>query len=644
MIKQRIHRLLNVYRSGASALKSGLARDIISHKMAKAKNDAKLRRLAQGKGGNIGCWVRVVPVGNNFSLEAELIEKYVHSESLSGRDDVQIINFSIGLRAEVAANPEIIYYRELISDERDVELWAISYEMANTILADITAHPARWRHVLRDTLLHEIARDAYYCVCLEELAASSQSNGNNTIALFQSPLWNPLLVGNLPASWVYVELMEQSQFLPSLVIGGGLADRNFSSNAFEPVGNNNVLLLIDDSINGFNVKVAEQIIKALQAQNAEPIVVTSTQACFDTLSSICQNIHRVEPFVPKRFNDALRQMRNVFITVARSSNKDNKNVRKISWTFFRASVAAKVNSYLDLVCPVFEYLDALRNHVSVGAVIGVNEQQAICATGEAMFRDTTTPTFGVSSILRADTPQNYNWPAKSHLVYGSQLSDIMTMHGGVDERNIQVVGSPYFDRLLLTHLGQDRKTIRQQLHPEANGRKIVMVATENRPRQMLEIEPSMRALGAMESVYTVVKVHPADDINQFIDLYKALGSPENMAIKKGGDIGEYILSSDLLLSMRSNVIIEAAVLGVPAIVTNFTNTWFPLDFAEEGLCPIARSVDDLPELVEKVLFDDDFKETADGHLANISSFNGPNDGLSAERVATAVISTLGNGN
>jgi hypothetical protein len=96
-------------------------------------------------------------------------------------------------------------------------------------------------------------------------------------------------------------------------------------------------------------------------------------------------------------------------------------------------------------------------------------------------------------------------------------------------------------------------------------------------------------------------------------------------------------TADLLISMYSNVIIEAGVMGTLSLVYNFSGTPCPMDFVKEGLCFGAYSIDEFEKLAIGLLEDEKLRSEAYNKLKQISRFNGPNDGHAIKRMVDFIL-------
>ncbi|MBF0553697.1 MAG: hypothetical protein HQK96_03985 [Nitrospirae bacterium] len=206
---------------------------------------------------------------------------------------------------------------------------------------------------------------------------------------------------------------------------------------------------------------------------------------------------------------------------------------------------------------------------------------------------------------------------------------------GIKNENIHVVGSEHFDRGFRRDIDSDKNYV-YGLFPQAYGKKLVIVATESRARQMIEIEPSVMLLSKMEGVLTIIKLHPGDNPDEFEQLLVHLGHPKNVVIAQKVDVLALVHICDLLITRGSNLIIEAGVMGIPSLVYNFTGAPCPMDFVAEGLCFGSYSPEEFDKMVRLLLFDATSRTEALKKLSSISRFNGPNDGKSSERIARFV--------
>jgi UDP-N-acetylglucosamine 2-epimerase len=233
--------------------------------------------------------------------------------------------------------------------------------------------------------------------------------------------------------------------------------------------------------------------------------------------------------------------------------------------------------------------------------------------------------------LISDHPESKFFPADHHLIYGEQGAELL-VRAGVASETVHVVGSEISERGYGRCLEVDRLAI-ESLIPGICGRKLVVVGTENRPEQMEEIQAVLEELTPMQDLHVVLKLHPNDPEEPFHHLVRQLDHRANATVISRCDLHALLNVADLLICVRSNIIIEAAVMGTPTLVCDFNPGTARLNMVDEGIAIGCWRREDVASMSRRCLFDE---ETISEHRkltrGGLARFNGPNDGKSCSRI------------
>jgi hypothetical protein len=289
----------------------------------------------------------------------------------------------------------------------------------------------------------------------------------------------------------------------------------------------------------------------------------------------------------------------------------------------------------------FEYLmRKFEQSVSFLAVLSINETLPICVAAGLWAQRRGRPWIGHFPILLGRRPDCYFFPADLHLAYGDQLSEHM-VRSGVPSQSIAVVGSYTYDK----HRGRDKEADRRLVElkfPRAAKKRLIVVATEALPDCETELVPILSTAAALPGAHLILKLHPEDSLEYFESLAARVGVHRQIDIVKSYPLGALLDAADLLICVMSNIAIEAAVMGTPTLMCDFSDKTKVIDFAEEGLCVACRDPAMLKPMLEQLLFDEVKSVELHARLAQgIRRFNGPNDGRSTERIVDRVLAAVG---
>ncbi len=398
-----------------------------------------------------------------------------------------------------------------------------------------------------------------------------------------------------------------------------------------------ILALVEDSGTGVNMKSAKAIIELLGASGVNVALYTSS------------------PFVRKSFPDSCEWRINLGLKQA-VMTKFRSIIGVISLnrlighfiieqerplfleSVFRALVKSSLGSFKYSI-QSSSVLDLAIKRYGIKTAVAVGETNMVNAM-ERLGNHCVTCA-GVFPILVSDHPTYKLWLADHHLVYGGQARDVL-VSAGVAPTRITCVGSEHYDQSMRKKGLKDesREYINEKL-PMTKGKRYFVLATENRSNQMAEIGPVMESVSRTDDLFLIVKLHPYDMEGEFTKEWKRIGSPANVIIVKNIDVSSLINVCEAVITMQSNLIIEAAMMGVPSIIIRFTESNpYMLDFVEEGVGIGASSADECIEKMRGLLNDPELQAEAMEKIKKAGArFNDPADGKSAERIVDAVLET-----
>lgn len=303
------------------------------------------------------------------------------------------------------------------------------------------------------------------------------------------------------------------------------------------------------------------------------------------------------------------------------------------------SVWSKYVTRYDRICRV---LNALDKFCEIRAVVSITETLPVSIVAGLWARARNIAWFGHFGATIGNCPDHQFFPATEHLAYGHQLADHIAFVRGSRE-GVHVVGSPAFDM----HVGHDRDVDRalvEAAFPRVVGKKLLVVTSEAFPDPDTELVPILQAAVRVPGAHVILKLHPDDGLAAMREVAERAGVSDQIDIATTYPLGQLLSAADLLLSVMSTVIIEAAVIGTPSLVCDFSGKSQVLDFVQEGLCFGCYDPADIQTKVQALLFDPEVRRQARQKIRdNIQRFNGPNDGGSAARIARIIADRIGSG-
>lgn len=148
-------------------------------------------------------------------------------------------------------------------------------------------------------------------------------------------------------------------------------------------------------------------------------------------------------------------------------------------------------------------------------------------------------------------------------VFGDYFKDILIKNGNYPPDKIAVTGQPRMDIFFEQKRNYQKKELYKKLGIEAGKKLIVYASQPAGEESIMAFSAIIKALKNLESAKLIVKLHPAEKASQYKPLLQKL--EYDAIISKDIDLYEIIFCSDLVISIRSTVILEALAFGKEVI-------------------------------------------------------------------------------
>jgi len=265
-------------------------------------------------------------------------------------------------------------------------------------------------------------------------------------------------------------------------------------------------------------------------------------------------------------------------------------------------------------------------------ILTLTETHPYALAAAALARDFEAIWVGWFHMLIMDIPDYRYFPADYHLFYGDHGKAIYERHEERAERAVSI-GTPLYDAAFHRSKEADAAVVRQLL-PDWNGCPLVVIGTENRDNQIVEIEATLQVLQRRKDIYTVIKLHPDDSSEPFELLTGRLRlSPDQFSVVKACDLDALLNTACVLITTFSNIIINAALLKTPIISHNYSDV-FGVDFAAAGVGFKAKSPETLADILAQLLENPEFHaRTVEASRRAVTQFMADLSGKSAAAIA-----------
>ena len=188
--------------------------------------------------------------------------------------------------------------------------------------------------------------------------------------------------------------------------------------------------------------------------------------------------------------------------------------------------------------------------------------------------------------------------------------DIFVDWLGVQKERIRIVGTSRFDRF--AKLRKANEKANEKTKTTSPKRPQICFAI-----QPIQFEVTEKILGCLDSVLEngmdidcTVKLHPRQPESIIPNIKRAaklLDKKSRLFITKDSDLAEILLASDVVITIFSNVALEAALLGRPVLLANFMNEALPIPFDEFGIARVVHTETEFADCLKKMLFDGDYQ-------------------------------------
>jgi hypothetical protein len=226
------------------------------------------------------------------------------------------------------------------------------------------------------------------------------------------------------------------------------------------------------------------------------------------------------------------------------------------------------------------------------------------------------------------------------LLFDEYAARHLTDNGRFRPESLAVTGSPRLDALASEVARLAPGAIEQaRAGAGAGARTLVLVATKHREARHL-LETLLDAAATLPDLHVAIKAHPAETPEVYADL--TTGRAHVTVLPASTPLAPLLRASRAVVTVNSTVALDAAVLGIPALVIGLPNNLSP--FVEAGIMAGVAGTDltETARALDQILYHEEFRhELTRAQQAFLTRFNIATDGLAAERAAEAIVKLAG---
>ena len=200
--------------------------------------------------------------------------------------------------------------------------------------------------------------------------------------------------------------------------------------------------------------------------------------------------------------------------------------------------------------------------------------------------------------------------------------------------SLSITGSPRLDELARATRAITAGEVERVRAAEgvAPGDHLVLVAAKHKeaPRALAA---AVDAASQLAGVHVVIKTHPAETPDVYTPFAAARAAVT--IVPASAPLAPLLRASRAVVTVNSTVALDAAVLGIPALVVGEPNNLTP--FVEAGvLAGVGAS--EMPEAIRRILYDEGFRQQLEARRGEfLARVLMRSDGRAAERAADAVL-------
>ncbi|MEP6917531.1 MAG: hypothetical protein ABJC89_17905 [Acidobacteriota bacterium] len=204
--------------------------------------------------------------------------------------------------------------------------------------------------------------------------------------------------------------------------------------------------------------------------------------------------------------------------------------------------------------------------------------------------------------------------------------------------SLEVTGSPRLDALVHTaaSLNETDAERAREAAGAGGGRALLLLVTKY--REARHVLPALAiAVAAMPDVQLAIKTHPAETP----DAYASIGNGRSniRVLPAAAPLAPLLQASRAIVTVNSTVALDAAVLGIPALVIGLPNNLSP--FVDAGIMAGAPDAASIGPAITRILYDEGFRlQLHDERSTYLARFGIGSDGGAAARSAEAVLDLI----
>ena len=236
----------------------------------------------------------------------------------------------------------------------------------------------------------------------------------------------------------------------------------------------------------------------------------------------------------------------------------------------------------------------------------------------------------------AGNPSDIGFPAPTlTLLFDDYARTHLEQQGRFPAASLTVTGSPRLDALVRTAgalSAEDIDRARRGAGADASRALVLFAAKYRQARHVLGA--LAEAIAAMPDVQLAIKTHPAETADEYAPV--AAGRSNVRVLPPEAPLAPLVVASRAIVTVNSTVALDAAVLGIPALVIGLPNNLSP--FVDAGIMAGAANAADIGTSLRRILYDEEFRlQLERARSVYLRRFGMSATGEAADRAADAIV-------
>jgi UDP-N-acetylglucosamine 2-epimerase len=200
---------------------------------------------------------------------------------------------------------------------------------------------------------------------------------------------------------------------------------------------------------------------------------------------------------------------------------------------------------------------------------------------------------GTTGVLAPQMPDKF-------LAYGDWTKRMVSEVWKYKKGSVVVTGVYKYDELV-----EIKKKFNNEKFCKSKGidskKKIIFFAAQIPESPWIEKElPVLEQLKKFKDAIVLIKPHPRGDSQKYVEITKKIGL-NAILLNENLQPYEAILASDLVVSLPSTIITEAAILGRPSVILNLNKEDIQIPWEKSGVSLVVSSKQEIYSTIKKAL-------------------------------------------